>query len=630
MAGAALATAETGSSMRMLCCCDAFVQVSTAGVMALAAAPALLSGCLTHIDCGGLTRPSAAAMSTLTAAWALASVGQHHSSSSSGARAVGQAACGSRVLLHVGFGRMSGVTDAALRAFAQPSTPAASPAGVVGVAANSSTRPRVAAVQFVQEHVPALLQQLQGLALTEAAPEASGSVHRGQQKLLAVVQPALGLCGLHLAGCNTVSSCMLLQLGDLGALAALTSLDISDMETFRHSVHLPKQQHQGQEQQPQGCALTGSTVSSGNTDTSCSSSRSSSCIPQPDVCRTPLPELLQHTGQHLLVLCLDSCFVDDAAAAMIAAQQQLPQLQELSMVGCRGLGNTGLRALLSSLPQLRHLSIGGSASAWNEGSVLTGLPVLAALTQLKLVRRPALRDAELAPLLAAASSLHSLSLVGCYMLTDKLFELVIPSSNSAADGSLEGRAMGAADNASGSSVEPRAAKECEAGNCAADCIATVPLQQHLTQLCATACDGICGNSIARLKGLRHLRISFCASLSVAAMQQVAVSCSRLQLMELPASLSRPQPGSGSVQFGALGLGATGAGHMPHSNSRGGGAEGRGLHGVKSGRRASSGGHSLAGTGPAASRGVGQDAGLVLPQHGTGHARHLQCLRVNWI
>jgi len=608
----------------MFCCCDACVQVSTAGIMALAAAPALLSGCLTHINCGGLTRPSAAVMSTLTAAWARASVGQHHSTSSSGTRDVGQAVRGSRVLLHVGFGRTSGVTDAVLKAFAQPSTPAASPAGVLGVAANSSTRPGVGPVQSsVQEHVPALLQQLQGLALTDAASEEPEVLRWDQQQQLAVVQPALGLCGLHLAGCNTVSSGMLLQLADLGALAALTSLDVSDMETFRHSAHLPQQQ-KGQEQQPQGRALTGNIASSSNTR--------SSCIPQLGECRTPLPELLQHTGQQLLVLCLDSCFLDDPAAAVIAAQQGLPQLQELSMVGCRGLGNTGLRALLSSLPQLRQLSIGGSASAWKEGSVLKGLPVLTALTQLKLVRRPVLRDAELAPLLAAASSLHSLSLVGCYMLTDKLFELATASSNSAAAGESEGPAVGAADIFSGSSVDLRAARECEAGSCAADCMAAVPLQQHLTQLCVTACDGICGNSIARLQGLRHLRMSFCASLSVAAMQQVAVSCSRLQLVELPASLSGPHRGSGSVQFGEPGFGASGTGHnhMPHSNSRGVGSEGRGSHGVKSGRRASSGGHSVAGRGPAASRRVGQDAGLVFPQRGAGHARHLQCLRLNWI
>lgn len=448
------------------CCCfclfftiPAHTQVSDEGIHALAAAPAVTTGSLTSLDLGALTRPSSAAFAKLTAAWVS---GCRHADYHCTAAAAGSSSSSNSVQLHVGFGRTSHITDEVLGAFEDKQAAAAAVAGADAQG---------------EEQALLLQQQMQGLSLH--TPSRQGQQQQQQPPVI-----SLSLCGLHLSGCQAVSGEMLLRLGECGALSALTSLDLSDTEAFRQPLNHQQQQQQLQQQHhPQQQLQLQEEVSA----------RASS--------RSLLPQLLRRTGKHLQVLHLDGCFLDDAAAvALASASHGLTELRDLSLVGSRGVGNAGLRALLAGVPALRALSLGGSVSAWSEGHVLQDSPVLGSLTQLKLLRRPVLRDVELAAVLAAASSLRSLHLVGCYMLTDGAFELA-----TAVDG------CGGVDVA-------------------------VPLQQ-LTQLCLTACDGIVGSSIARLKGLRHLRASFCASLSVSALQHVAVACTRLQLLEVPAQLS---------------------------------------------------------------------------------------------
>lgn len=455
--------------------------------------------------------------------------------------------------------------------------------------------------------VPRLLQQLERLAVTPGTLQHSSSLQHQEQQLSsrALPAPALSLCGLHLAGCTGVSSSMLVQLGACGALAALTSLDCSDTEAFRQPAH--RQLPQQQQQQGDGEGATEELLGQG------SSARPATCSSM-GVTRSALPQLLQHTGQQLQVLLLDGCFIDDAAAVAVATGHQgLPVLQELSLVGCRGLGNTGLRTWLGCLPSLKRLGLGGSVSAWSEGPVLQNLPVLAWLTELRLVRRPVLRDAELAPLLRQASSLRSLSLVGCYLLTDKVFEL--------ATGAGAGQQV-----AAGLSPDTQAGEGGfrEAGECSSrgeEGGVWVPPLQQLTQLSLAACDGISGGSIARLQALRHLRCSFCASLSPAALQHVVVSCRRLQLLELPASLSRQGLGFSVMRFDGP--------SQPLQRQQGGGCRGRGSAGT--------GGSGSVGRGRAGAGGMragaGVDAGcggLVLPQQAAGQPLHLKRLKVNWL
>jgi hypothetical protein len=333
------------------------------------------------------------------------------------------------------------------------------------------------------------------------------------------------------------------------------------------------------------------------------------------VSKSMLPQLLQHTGQHLQLLLLDGCYIDDAAAAAVAAQA-LPALQELSLVGCRGLGNIGLRSLLGSLPSLRALALGGSVSAWSEGPAVEGLSAVAGLTQLRLVRRPVLRDAELAAVLRQGRRLRSLSLVGCYMLTNKVFELATAAEGAAPAGQHVSGVLDVQHACTQSSAVGNVCGSIEAAGSTA-----VPLQQ-LTHLSLTACDGVSGASIARLQGLRHLRMSFCASLSPAALQHVVVSCRQLRLLELPASLSGQGLGFSVVRF-------DGSSQVVHQQQH------RGDHGgnprpaqAGTGGQFAGGGRGGAGVGGFGGGSGGR--GLVLPRQGAGQSLHLEGLKVNWL
>jgi hypothetical protein len=579
------------------------MQVSAYGIDALAAAPALVTGCLTSLDLGGLTRPGSFAMACLAGACVNTHVDRPRmldlSSSNSDGGSGGdgdspaQQGCAG-VQLHVGFGRTAGVNDLVLEAFVLPA--------FLGALNREEEQ--------WQGEVFELTQQLQALTVGQSASmqhSGDSQLQQAEAKQQVLQQhPPVRLCGLQLAGCNGISSDLLLKLGACRVLAGLTGLDLSDTEAFR----LPTQPQPLQQQQQQHGKRAAQDPAPGRTAVSASSSSSSSSLV---VMKSALPRLLQHAGQHLRVLLLDGCYIGDPAAAAIAGLG-LMQLRELSLVGCRALNSPGLRCLLASLPGLQQLSIGGSVSGWSERAVLQGLPVLEGLTQLNLVRRPALRDAELAPLLAAASSLRSLSLVGCYTLTDKVFELAIGSG---VQSSSVGRMLAAAGDASSSGL-PGDQQACDA-------VAPVPPLQHLTQLCITACDGFTGSSIARLQGLHRLRISFCASLRASALQHVAVSCRKLRLLELPAKLSVQGLGFAAVRFDGPGWspvqpgGTAGGSVQGHSHGRRGcpSRSDRGTGSV-SGGQAGSGGCSAG------------NAGLVLPQQGGDQAYHLGRLKVNWI
>jgi hypothetical protein len=129
------------------------------------------------------------------------------------------------------------------------------------------------------------------------------------------------------------------------------------------------------------------------------------------------------------------------------------------------------------------------------------------------------------------------------------------------------------------------------------------LAHHLTALTLTACDGMCGSTIPLLRGLRHLRLSFCASITRQAVQQVVLSCSKLVLLELPPELQQQlatapygrihTSGGFAVQFGASAASRSAASSsaMPHhlvsdhrgrfSSGSGGGGGSRGLSAAQS-------------------------------------------------
>eukprot|EP00878_Enallax_costatus_P010461 GHUV01010922.1.p1 GENE.GHUV01010922.1~~GHUV01010922.1.p1 ORF type:complete len:357 (+),score=65.80 GHUV01010922.1:3-1073(+) len=233
-----------------------------------------------------------------------------------------------------------------------------------------------------------------------------------------------------------------------------------------------------------------------------------------------LGQVFRHTGSQITSLTLDGTYVNDLTARFMS--QQCPVLDHLSVVGCKGLGTDGLRALVSSGGHsggLRSLYIGGSSSLWREREALSALT---SLTELRVFRRSSVTDADLAPVLWANQQLLKLTLVGCYRVTDQLFVLANIGSNiSRVDDDNVGTPLSALPSvhelhsASGS--------------------AEVGLS-HLTQLNLTACDGIRGVSMSRLRNLRSLRISFCAAIDKTAIQHLVVACKNLVLLELPAQL----------------------------------------------------------------------------------------------
>jgi hypothetical protein len=155
------------------------------------------------------------------------------------------------------------------------------------------------------------------------------------------------------------------------------------------------------------------------------------------------------------------------------------------------------------------------------------------------------------------------------------------------------------------------------------CLYAGSLLHHLTALTLTACDGMCGSTIPLLRGLRHLRLSFCASVTRQAVQQVMLSCNRLVLLELPSELQQQlatapysrihTSGGFAVQFGGSGAFRSAASNC--LSSGGGGSRGQ------------SGGHSSSRNAAAvAAADVARRQGPAgLPQQGPGG--HLHGLKV---
>lgn len=98
----------------------------------------------------------------------------------------------------------------------------------------------------------------------------------------------------------------------------------------------------------------------------------------------------------LAELRLDGALLNDAAAEALAVVLG-PALRVLTIVGVRGLGDAGLRALAASCPGLQTLAVGGGGSDWTE----RGLGAFARLRELRIARRGSLTagglDVALAP-----------------------------------------------------------------------------------------------------------------------------------------------------------------------------------------------------------------------------------------
>jgi hypothetical protein len=176
---------------------------------------------------------------------------------------------------------------------------------------------------------------------------------------------------------------------------------------------------------------------------------------------------------------LDGCYMTQAAAAALAAPAG--QLGSLSLVGCKGLDNAALAQLLGSCAaSLTHLHVGGASASWDEP---TALSQLTGLRLLQLSRRPVLQDAQLGPILRANAGLTRLELAGCYAITDALMQW---------------------------------------------------LPRSLVELKLVVCSGVVGAGIAQHgRRLQRLWLSGCEGATPAAVQAIAVCCTRLQLLELP-------------------------------------------------------------------------------------------------
>jgi hypothetical protein len=470
--------------------------VTDAGARALAAAPAVRGGRVRALGVGRLPRVTPGGFEQLLGAWAAGAAAAGVSQSdwtesfaaadsgcSSGSdsdssserqpprrqRRGGEVGGGDGLLWLDASGSGSvdgGVLRAALRAGAAPPRQqqqrgVSSFAGYGGATAEDA-----AGVAELIAEAGALLETLS--TVDPESPTVGGAApwQRPQQQQL---RQLVGLSGLLVAGCGVCGD----DLGDLataGWLRRLDTLDLSHCEPLRK--------------------------------------------PRPDSARAGVAAAAAAQAAHplaavitagispstLRVLRLDGCHVTDAAAAAIASHCGAA-LAELSLVGCRPLGNAGLRALATDCRQLRALSVGGAGPHWREDAALAGAAALAGLTALRVARRSLLTDAQFSPVLACCGRLRSLQLAGCYSLTDA---------------ALAG------------------APAC------------------LTELTLVAMDrSFTGSGLAALRRLRRLRLSACPGVTPAAVQLVLACCLQLAALELPfhmagATALLPLRGGGGV------------------------------------------------------------------------------------
>jgi len=125
---------------------------------------------------------------------------------------------------------------------------------------------------------------------------------------------------------------------------------------------------------------------------------------------------------------------------------------------------------------------GGSALLWAEERAL---PAFTAITSLRLARRNQLQDLRLVAALEQLPQLNALVLAGCADITDR-------------------------------------------------CLAALPV--GLTALHLSTCERLQGEGLSRLAHLRSLRLSGCPAVTEAAVQAAAMSCSQLQVLELPSGM----------------------------------------------------------------------------------------------
>lgn len=504
------------------------LQVSDIGLTCLSSSHCVTNSHLQYLNLGGLTRTHSAALVQLLIARrapALSDCGCVHEAdnlNSAAHRTTVPTSTGTADFLHLGLSYTAGASDAVLGALASASAVAAATtkdvqscddAGILGLMRSLT----------VGDHT----RQHNTPSATAMAGKATETTKTGRQGPFCCTSPSVGLSGLELGGCNSVSGLMLLHIASVGLLQCLRDLDVSDMEDLRSPHTLNPVTGTGAAAAA-GAAISNTTQGRCSEAPNCPATHASAgaagaTISAPD---SILGQVFAFTGSQMTSLTLDGCYVDTLTAGFIS--QQCRVLEHLSVVGCRGLGTDGLSALVSSGRcgrGLRSLFVGGSSCLWKEREALSSL---VSLTELRVFRRSAVTDVDLAPVLAANQRLQKLTLVGCYSLTDQLFVLATMRGNKIVSNMASlVSAQRDLHCAIGAAVE---------GDCNSHGYDALGGLGLLTQLKLTACDGMLGSSISRLRNLRSLRISFCPSLDKAAIQHLLVACKKLVLVELPAQL----------------------------------------------------------------------------------------------
>lgn len=518
-------TATTDADAEMLASClpalrrlllSRCIALTNVGLSALEQAPCVQEGRLRTLGVADLPRITAGGLAGLLTAWCRGSAaagdaggmdawqaGQWRCTCSSGGEASGISGCGYCAPDAAGRAcsgsRHTHLRSAALGAAGRPCIWLDLDASHLSALSDRVVADMALVLQLPQLHQPmrplqvqqqqqcwpqgvdALEGMLQGMHLSTNAgsqlpvplPDASGT---GGSSSDMPPPPCLQFSRLLLGGCSQVHAPDLLHLADSGCLRQLRELDLSHMEALRDA-----------------CGQGGVCPGSSARAAAMGASSSSTSTPTPT-----LAALSLHLGTSLLRLQLDGCHVGAAAAAALSAPAW--QLQSLSLVGCKGLDNAALLALLGGCAaSLTELSLGGASALWDEA---TALAPLTGLRALRLSRRPLLQDGALGPVLVANPGLTQLALAGCYHVTDAL-------------------------------------------------LAWAP--QGLRQLSLAVCSEMVGTSVAQhCRRLQRLRLAGCEAVTVAAVQAIAVCCTQLQVLELPSQIPAswlPQQGPGGHLHG---------------------------------------------------------------------------------
>lgn len=181
---------------------------------------------------------------------------------------------------------------------------------------------------------------------------------------------------------------------------------------------------------------------------------------------SPLLAMVQVSGQRLQTLHIDGAFLSDSILSRVA--DHCSGLLDLSMVGCAGVSDAGLKLVAQGCIKLQKLAVGGAKGGWTER---LGLASFNNLESLVLSRRHFCRDEDLVAVLKQHPGLKHLRLAGCGSITD-----------------------------------------------AALCKLPLNLQQAIFILC----DSITGKGLERLQSLQELRLRSCVKVSMHALQVCGV------------------------------------------------------------------------------------------------------------